>query len=42
MTGLVGLVEACTPRKSKYFGDSVSATCLEETEGPGTFRTVSC
>ena len=48
VTGLVGLVEAfkkvrlnrnsCTPRKTWYFGDSVSATCLEETEGSGAFR----
>ena len=24
---------SCTPRETWYFGDSVSASCLEETEG---------
>ena len=31
-----------TPRKTCYFGDSVSATCLKETEGSGSSRSASC
>ena len=33
---------SCAPRKAWYLGDSVSATCLEDTEGSGAFRSVSC
>ena len=33
---------SCAPREIWYFGESVWATCLEETEGSGSHQSGSC
>ena len=35
-------LNSCTHRETWYSGSSVSATCLEETEGSGSLWTASC